>query len=87
LLEKREYLFKVLRTYHFYKEGHSCSFFHFKERAMRLTFEKHKGIDLEEVVNKNPNYVIWLSENNVIAIPSGILNTAGKVKALDLPSK
>jgi hypothetical protein len=54
---------------------------------MTLTFGMLKGFDLEELANKNPNYVIWLSENNVIAMPSGILNTAGKVKALDLPSK
>ena len=41
-----------------------------------MTFGKHKGEKLVQILDKNPSYIIWLAENEVVKIPSDLLAMA-----------
>lgn len=41
-----------------------------------ITFGKHKGKTLVQILNESPSYIIWLSENDVVKIPDDLLTMA-----------
>jgi uncharacterized protein (DUF3820 family) len=41
-----------------------------------MTFGKHKGKSIAEILDVNPNYIIWLSDNNVLNISDKVLGMA-----------
>ena len=52
---------------------------------MKLKFGKYKGIEIEEVAANYPNYIFWMSENNVMEIPEDILELASESLELITP--
>jgi uncharacterized protein (DUF3820 family) len=49
----------------------SCEGFNFV-----MKFGKHKGKTLIQILDEEPSYIIWLSENNVVKIPDDLLTMA-----------
>ena len=43
---------------------------------MILTFGKYKGKTLLELSDIDPSYLIWLAENEIVEVPSDLLNYA-----------
>lgn len=41
-----------------------------------ITFGKYKGKSLAWILEENPSYIVWLSENNVVKISDNLLTTA-----------
>jgi uncharacterized protein (DUF3820 family) len=41
-----------------------------------MTFGKYKGKSLAEILDKDCNYIIWLSDNNVLNISDKVLGMA-----------
>ena len=43
---------------------------------MKITFGKYSGQTLEEILNNDPNYIIWLSQDTTFEVPYEILSRA-----------
>lgn len=41
-----------------------------------MTFGRHKGKTLLQILDESPSYIVWLSENNVVKIPDDLLTMA-----------
>ena len=41
-----------------------------------VTFGKHKGKTLMQILDESPSYVVWLAKNNVVKIPNDLLMRA-----------
>lgn len=41
-----------------------------------MTFGKHKGKTLIQILDESPSYIVWLAEKDVVKIPDGLLTTA-----------
>jgi len=41
-----------------------------------MTFGKYKGKSIAEILDVNPSYIIWLSDNNVLNISDKVLGMA-----------
>ena len=41
-----------------------------------MPFGKYKGKTLIQILDENPSYIIWLSENDVVEIPDDLLTMA-----------
>ena len=41
-----------------------------------MPFGKYSGKKLVEILDENPSYIIWLSENDVVKVPDDILTMA-----------
>lgn len=41
-----------------------------------MTFGKHKGKTLLEILDESPSYIVWLAENDIIKIPDDLLTMA-----------
>lgn len=47
-------------------------------KIMKLTFGKHKDRELEEVAAEYPDYIFWMSKNNVMEISEHIMELASE---------
>ena len=41
-----------------------------------MTFGKHKGKTLVQILDESPSYIVWLAENDVVKIPDDLLTMA-----------
>lgn len=41
-----------------------------------MTFGKYKGKTLLKILDENPSYIIWLTENDVVKVPDDLLTMA-----------
>lgn len=41
-----------------------------------MTFGKHKGKTLLQILDESPSYIVWLAENDVVKIPDDLLTMA-----------
>ena len=41
-----------------------------------MTFGKHKGKTLVQILDESPSYIVWLAENDVVKVPDDLLTMA-----------
>ena len=45
-------------------------------RNQKMKFGKHKGETIQEILNSDPSYIIWMYENDVMELGDDIVEDA-----------